>query len=66
LGRRNDRVALATKSCKDCRRGWVVFLIGEKMVSLDFGGAARPRLQTPGAGARLDRLTTAPAADTWH
>jgi len=40
LGRRNDRAALATKSCKDCRRGWVVFLIGEKMVSLDFGGAA--------------------------
>jgi len=59
----NVRASLATESCKDCKERvelsfhWDAFgiegMVGEKMVSSDLeghGGAASPRLLTPGAG----------------
>jgi len=62
LGRRNDRVALAIKSCKDYRG--VVFLDEEKMVNWEFGGAARPLKQTP--GSRLQARTLKPDLRAWQ
>jgi len=48
LGRGNGKAALATENCEDCK-GRIAFLVGEKIISSDFGGATRPMLQTPGA-----------------
>ena len=56
----NGRAALATESCNDSRGMGLSFqrdaygidwMVDEKMVTSDFGGAAGPRLQTLGVGA---------------
>jgi hypothetical protein len=44
--------------------GGIVFLIGEKIVSSDFGGATHPRLQTPDARLQAKMLGPDPRTGT--
>ena len=44
------KLTLPQKVTKTTNEGGVVFLVGEKMVSSDFGGATYPKMQTPGVG----------------